>query len=125
MDECKPLAQGQLPGPARARRVRAAAGRAQGEAVQLHPIIPMLKSPGTKLLKVKCDILVSTSAFKFTLRRYSKADAQAILNNRFPVPRLVDCDAGKSQAGGGLPRRSMFLLLARSDGAKIISSVRG
>jgi hypothetical protein len=31
----------------------------------------MLKPPGTKLLKVKCDILVSTSAFKFNLRRYT------------------------------------------------------
>jgi len=31
---------------------------------------PKLKPPGTKRLKPKCDILLSTSAFKFKLRRY-------------------------------------------------------
>ena len=31
---------------------------------------PKLKPPGTKRLKLKCDILLSTSAFKFNLRRY-------------------------------------------------------
>jgi hypothetical protein len=39
--------------------------------VQVEPIKPKLKSPGTKHLKLKCDILLSTSAFKFKLRRYS------------------------------------------------------
>jgi len=38
--------------------------------VQVDLIIPMLKPPGTKVLKLKCDTLVSTSAFKFNLRRY-------------------------------------------------------
>ena len=33
---------------------------------------PKLKPPGTKRLKLKCDILLSTSAFKFNLRRYSQ-----------------------------------------------------
>jgi len=33
---------------------------------------PKLKPPGTKRLKLKCDILLSTSAFKFNLRRYTK-----------------------------------------------------
>ena len=37
------------------------------------PIEPTLKPPGTKRLKVNCDILLSISAFKFNLRRYSKA----------------------------------------------------
>ena len=32
---------------------------------------PMLKPPGTRHLKLKCDILVSTFAFKFNLRRYT------------------------------------------------------
>jgi hypothetical protein len=31
----------------------------------------MLKPPGIKLLKLKCDILVSISAFKLNLRRYT------------------------------------------------------
>ena len=35
---------------------------------------PMLKPPGTKHLKLKCDILLSTSAFKFNLRGYNPAD---------------------------------------------------
>jgi hypothetical protein len=33
---------------------------------------PRLKRPGTMRLKLKCDILLSTSAFKFNLRRYTK-----------------------------------------------------
>jgi len=32
---------------------------------------PKLKPPGTKRLKLKCGILLSTSAFNFNLRRYS------------------------------------------------------
>jgi hypothetical protein len=42
-----------------------------GGAVQVDPIKPKLKPPGTKLLKPKCDILLSISAFKFSLRRYT------------------------------------------------------
>jgi hypothetical protein len=33
---------------------------------------PKLKRPGTKPLKLKCDTLLSTSAFKHNLRRYNK-----------------------------------------------------
>ena len=40
--------------------------------MQIDPIKPMLKPPGTKHLKLKCDILHSTFAFNFYLRRYSK-----------------------------------------------------
>jgi len=40
--------------------------------VQVDPIKPKLKPPGTKRLKLKCDILLSTSAFKFNLRRYNQ-----------------------------------------------------
>jgi hypothetical protein len=32
----------------------------------------MLKPPGTKRLKLNCDVLLSTSAFRFSLRRYMK-----------------------------------------------------
>jgi len=38
--------------------------------VQLDPIRPLLKVPGTKRLTLNCDVLLSTSAFKFNLRRY-------------------------------------------------------
>ena len=46
---------------------------APGRAVQVEAIKPMLKPPGTKLLILKCDVLVSTSAFTFKLRRYTLA----------------------------------------------------
>ena len=39
--------------------------------MQVDPIKPTLKPPGTKHLKLKCEILLSTSAFKFNLRRYN------------------------------------------------------
>jgi hypothetical protein len=39
--------------------------------VQVDPVKPKLKLPGTKRLKLKCNILLSTSALKFNLRRYT------------------------------------------------------
>jgi hypothetical protein len=39
--------------------------------VQVDPIKPTLTPTGTKRLKLKCDVLVATSAFKFNLRRYN------------------------------------------------------
>ena len=47
-----------------------------GRAV-LDPIKPTLKPPGTKHLKLKCEILLSTSAFKFNLRRYTLGRGRA------------------------------------------------
>jgi hypothetical protein len=38
--------------------------------VQVDPFKPTLKAPGTKRLKLKCDLLLLTFAFKFKLRRY-------------------------------------------------------
>jgi hypothetical protein len=38
---------------------------------------PMLEPPETKHLKLKCDILLSTYAFKFNLRRYTPVGAGA------------------------------------------------
>ena len=52
-----------------------AAAGAQGRAVQVDPIKPKLQPPGTKRLKLNCDILLSASAFKLNLRRYIKAAA--------------------------------------------------
>ena len=42
--------------------------------MQVDRIKPTLKSTGTERLTVKCDILPSTSAIKFNMRRYSTAD---------------------------------------------------
>ena len=40
--------------------------------MQVDPIKPKLKAPGTKRLKLKYDKLLSSSAFKFNLHRYIK-----------------------------------------------------
>jgi hypothetical protein len=37
--------------------------------VQVDPIKPKLKPPGTQHLKLNCDILLSTFAFKINVRR--------------------------------------------------------
>jgi len=81
VDECKPLAMG------RAGSVAPATGRRRphrGRPVQLDPIKPKLKPPGSERLKLKCDVLLSILlqfcfifAFKFNLRRYTVAAALA------------------------------------------------
>ena len=40
--------------------------------MQVHPIKPTLKSPGTKLLKLKYEKLVSNFAFNFNFCRYTQ-----------------------------------------------------
>jgi len=44
--------------------------------VQVAPIKPTLKAPGSKRVKVKHDEPVSKFAFKFNLRRYTMADVK-------------------------------------------------
>jgi len=74
VDECKPLLRG------RGRLVRPPGNGAhpapeagdQGEAVQVNPMKPKLKTPGSERLKLKCDHPLSRFAFKFNLRRYTK-----------------------------------------------------
>jgi hypothetical protein len=44
----------------------------EGREVQVDPMNPKLRPPGSKRLKLNCDVLLSTSAFKFKLRRYTK-----------------------------------------------------
>ena len=46
-----------------------------GKAVQIEPMIIILKAPETKRFKLKCDKPVSTVAFKSNLRRYSTASS--------------------------------------------------
>jgi len=53
-------------------RVEEARATLRGRVVQVDPVQPKLKPPGTNLLKLKCDIMLSTSAFKFNVRRYSE-----------------------------------------------------
>jgi len=44
---------------------------ALGRAVHVQPMKPVLKAPGSMLLRLKYDGLLSNFAFKFNLRRYS------------------------------------------------------
>ena len=67
MDECKPLLHGGAKG------TRLQAGDGQGRAVQVDPLKPKLKPPTNKLLKLRCVVPLSNFAFKFNLRRYTKA----------------------------------------------------
>ena len=53
-----------------------------GRAVQVEPMKLMLKLLGTERLTLQCDVLLSTSAFKFNLRRYTTAR---------PAPRIRSC----------------------------------
>jgi len=71
-NECKPLHAGK---PARGPGRGARGGRHHSRAVQFDPMKPKLKPPGTERLKVKCDVLHSTSALKFNLRRHFVVDA--------------------------------------------------
>ena len=45
--------------------------------MQVDPVKPKLKLPGTKGSKLKCDKLLSTFAFEFYLRCYSKDHDEA------------------------------------------------
>jgi hypothetical protein len=46
--------------------------------VQVDPIKPMLKAPGTKRLKLEYDKLLSSFAFNFNLRRYTTAAVREV-----------------------------------------------
>ena len=57
-------------GPAGQRGDHLAHHGPRGRAVQINPIKLKLTPPGSKRLKLKCDVLLSTFAFKINLRRY-------------------------------------------------------
>ena len=65
VDECKPLDRG-----AQGGHHRSVPG--QGEAVQVEPMKPTLKAPGTERWKLKHSELLSNFAFRINLRRYIK-----------------------------------------------------
>ena len=48
---------------------------AEVRAVQVDPMKPMLKAPGSKRLKLKCDESLWNFAFKFNLRRHTEVRA--------------------------------------------------
>jgi hypothetical protein len=53
-------------------------GNGNGRAVQVDPMKPTLKPPGTNRLKLKCDEPLSNFAFKFNWRRYTTARAHLV-----------------------------------------------
>jgi hypothetical protein len=60
--------------------------------VQVDPIKPTLKPPGTERLTLKCDTVLSSFAFNFSLRRFSEealALASEVMFARLPPPRSV------------------------------------
>jgi len=62
---------------------------------QVEPFKPKLKPPETKRLKLNCDALLTTSAFKFNLRCYTWdgfiADVECIYHNaiKYNLPGTV------------------------------------
>ena len=82
MNECKPLAAGSKrdnstlngAGPVNLnKRDSSTQSRlSRGRPVQVDPIKPTLKAPGTKRLKLKHDILLSSFSFNFNVRRYTE-----------------------------------------------------
>ena len=59
------------------RRQEAAQG-SRGRAVQVDPMIPTLKAPGTERLKLKCEELLSKNCFKIQLAALHRGDANQI-----------------------------------------------
>jgi hypothetical protein len=58
-----------------------------------------LKPPGTKRLKLRCDILLSNSAFEFKLRRYNLDGVDAAAGAEFARVRWQH-----AAAAGAYPR---------------------
>jgi hypothetical protein len=77
--------------------------------VQVEPLKHVLKPPGAKRPKLKCDILLSTYAFNFNLRRYNV--------NRELVPAVAAAmqegyTAGYEEKGTGSHRRRTAIIEA-------------
>jgi hypothetical protein len=57
---------------------------------------PKLKAPGTKLLKLKFDYLLSSFAFKFNVRRYDLAVLDTMLTKNYHDFGGRSCAGGKA-----------------------------
>jgi len=71
--------------------------------VQVHPIEPTLKTPGTERLKLENEQLLSNFAFNFNLRRYIKDDAEAEAGPHLTICfqlnlSIFECASGVTQA---------------------------
>jgi hypothetical protein len=54
----------------------------EGRLVQVDPIKPTLKAPGTKLLELQYDERLSSFAFNLNLRHYKKGAADTDMHSR-------------------------------------------
>ena len=75
--------------------------------MQVDPIKPMLKAPGTERLKLEYDELLSTFAFKFNLRRYTKVIVEVIptdasVAENLSAGGLTDADINKEIEDSGI-----------------------
>ena len=60
-----------------------------GEAVQVEPMKPVLKPPGSMLLKLKYDVRLSNFPLKFNLRRDTSAVSTASTSSCCCCPRAL------------------------------------
>ena len=72
------------------------AGGDTGKAVQVEPMKPLLKAPGAKRLKPKCDKLLSSFAFNFNLRPYNVVVMQELYNLKNAVGTELAAGPGHS-----------------------------
>jgi hypothetical protein len=59
--------------------------RHRGKAVQVDPMKPKLRPPGTKRLKLECDVPLSRFAFIFNLHHYTVGPAAALALLALPL----------------------------------------
>jgi len=79
--------------------------------VQVAPIKPTLKAPGTKRLKLKCDEPLSNFAFNFKLRRYTMAPPSNVtdtLPGRGPASAPNDAAMSDAARQAGAYTRPLF-----------------
>jgi len=74
--------------------------------VQVEPMKLMLKAPGTKRLKPQYDVLLSNSAFQFSLRHYIKALTPPLLQRaRLYAQQIAARREGEEEAATERSRR--------------------
>jgi hypothetical protein len=73
--------------------------------VKVAPIKPDFQLPGSKRLKLKCDVLLSTSAFKRNLCRCAEERlAAARVDAGRETARAAGCSAAQGEAVGAYTR---------------------
>jgi hypothetical protein len=67
--------------------------------VQVDPMDPVFKAPGTKRLKLKYNELLSKFAFKFNLRRYLETGVVPLEPRKKHRSQAVQADSIKTRVG--------------------------